>query len=118
MRILLIAFACGVIALAADLPAGPTPLTQEEIISIQSAAMLYYQARIQVLEALMGDRLGAAIQKQESNAQKSFSDAMAAMQKKHGAEGCALIGDGKWSCPPSGAQPSGAQQIPIAPSPK
>lgn len=87
------------VALGADIPKEPpTNPTPEEMVTFQSVAIRFYQARIKLLEDLIGDKLGLAAQREARTAEETLNAAVSEFQKKHNAVGCALTGEAKWDC--------------------
>lgn len=85
---------------AADLPKdSPTPLTPEEVTAFHQSAIRFLQARVELLEALINERLGVKLQRAAEDAANAHAKLVGDIQEKHKAKGCGLSVEAVLMCP-------------------
>lgn len=75
-----------------------TDLTPAEKIAFKDTTILYLQARVAMLEALIANKLGVIIQQEAESTLQVFRIEFARLQKLHNADKCSLTIDAKWEC--------------------
>lgn len=97
---LLITLALTSISAFSEEKAKPTDLTAEEKVTFLKSSVVYLQTNLEVLQALLNNKLGVALQQQAQQSSESHNKLLEAIRAKHNATGCDVSLEGTWICQP------------------
>lgn len=75
-----------------------TDLTSEEKVTFLKSSVVYLQTNLEVLQALLNNKLGIALQQQAQQSTESHNKLLETIRAKHNAAGCDVSLDGNWIC--------------------